>query len=75
MMKITDIVLTNKKKFIEHLKENDMTYWQHFNFAVHYGLICLFASIFLVVHAALPCFFQTIGSDLVKKLAKKFDRK
>jgi len=57
----------------KHLEENKMTYCEHFRFAIFYAILCFIAFIFLAIHALLPCFFQTTGSDLVKKLAKRFN--
>jgi hypothetical protein len=64
-----------KNKWINHLKENNMSYIEHFIFALFYGLLCLLAGFYLVVHAILPCFFQTAGSDLVGKLDKRFKKR
>ena len=61
-----------KNKWIEHLKENNMTYLQHLIFATGYGFTAMFAGLLLVIHAFLPCFFQNIGSELVSELSKKF---
>jgi hypothetical protein len=55
-------------KWIQHLKENDMTYLQHLIFAFFYGSCCLLAGLYLIIHSVLPCFFSTAGSDLVKRL-------
>ena len=61
-------------KGIDHLKQNNMNYWQHLLFACFYSYICLVACLLLIIHAILPCFFQTAGSDLVKKLAQRFNK-
>jgi hypothetical protein len=63
-----------RKKWINHLKENNMTYVEHMIFAMFYGLMCLLAGFYLIAHAILPCFFPTAGSDLVNKLSKRFGR-
>jgi hypothetical protein len=62
------------KKWIQHLKENNMTYIEHLTFALFYGLCCLLAGVYLIVHSILPCFFPTAGSDLVTKLSKRFKK-
>jgi hypothetical protein len=59
----------------EHLKENNMTYYQHFKFAVFHGLVCILAGFCLIIHAVLPCIFQTAGSDLVQSLAIVFKKR
>lgn len=72
---IKEIMLSKYyKAAILHLEENHMTYWQHLLFAMFYGLLCFVASIYLVIHAIAPCFFQTAGSDLVQQLAKRFNK-
>jgi len=60
------------QKWNHHLKENNMTYIEHMIFALYYGVLCLVAGLTLIIHSILPCFFQTAGSDLVKKLNKIF---
>lgn len=60
------------QKWIQHLKDNNMTYIQHLVFALFYGNLCLLAGFYLIVHSILPCFFPTAGSDLVTKLSKQF---
>lgn len=61
-------------KWREHLKENNMTYFEHLIFAFFYGASCLLAGFYLIIHAFLPCFFPTAGSDLVTKLSKIFNK-
>ncbi len=61
-----------KKKWINHLQQNNMTYFEHMIFAMTYGVIAIFAGCLLIVHSILPCFFQYSGSSLVKKLNKGF---
>lgn len=63
-----------KQKWTDHLQENNMTYTQHFIFALFYGLCCLVAGFYLIVHSVFPCFFQTAGSDLVTKLSQRFKK-
>jgi hypothetical protein len=62
------------KQSVQHLKKNNMTYIQHLFFAMFYGTLCLVAGFYLIVHSILPCFFPTAGSNLVKKLNKRFNR-
>jgi hypothetical protein len=62
------------QKWKDHLKENNMTYIEHLGFALFYGICCLLAGLLLIIHSILPCFFPTAGSDLVKKLSKRFSR-
>jgi len=62
-------------KIRQHLKENNMSYYQHFKFAIFHGLVCILAGLCLVIHAVLPCIFQTAGSDLVQSLAVVFNKR
>ncbi len=64
-----------KKKWNDHLKDNNMTYWQHLNFAWAHGVVCLVAGLCLMAHAIFPCWFQTTGSDLVGFLANVFKKR
>lgn len=57
---------------MDHLKQNNMTYWQHFLFAFGHGIGCLRAGLCLICHAIVPAIFPTTGSSLVQKLDKSF---
>jgi hypothetical protein len=59
-------------KWVGHLAENEMTYSQHFNFAILHGLECIKAGMYLIIHGLFPCFYRHAGSDLVHKLDKVF---
>ena len=43
------------EKWKKHLEDNNMTYWQHWKFA-------MFCSVALFIHAWLPCFLQDYAS-------------
>lgn len=60
------------KSSLKHLKQNHMTYWQHFLFAFCHGIGCLRAGLCLICHAIIPGIFPTTGSMLVQKLNKSF---
>ena len=60
------------KKGKEHLVENNMTYCEHWRFAVGYGYQCVKAGVYLCIHGFLPCFYRHVGSKLVHKLEKVF---
>jgi hypothetical protein len=64
-----------RKRWNEHLQQKNMTYLEHLIFALFYGLCCLLAGLYLIVHSILPCFFPTAGSDLVTKLSKRFKKR
>lgn len=63
------------KKIKQHLKENDTTYLQHLKFAASYGFTCIIAGFLLLIHAVVPCFFQTSGRDLLRTLDVVFDKR
>lgn len=64
--------MTLYQKALEHLRENRMTYRQHFHFAGGHGLRCLKAAGYLLVHAVAPCFFGRAGSQLVERMERDF---
>ena len=60
------------KKSKEHLRENDMTYWEHFRFASGYGFKCIIAGCLLIFHSIIPAYFSLIGSKITNELNKVF---
>jgi hypothetical protein len=62
------------KRWRYHLKDNNMTYREHWKFAVSHGILCVKAGLLLIIHGFLPCFFEKAGSLLVKVLHRSFDR-
>lgn len=62
------------KRWSHHLKKNNMTYREHWRFAVSHGFLCLEAGLLLIIHGFLPCFFEKAGTLLVRKLKKSFDK-
>lgn len=61
-----------KNKWKQHLSENNMSYWSHFVFAFGYGVKCIRAGFYLVIHSIFPCFYAHAGSKLVRKMEKDF---
>ena len=61
-----------KFKWTEHLRNNGMDYGSHFIFASRYGLRCLKAGVYLLIHSVLPCFYRRAGSMLVAEMSKDF---
>jgi hypothetical protein len=59
-------------KWKSHLDNNNMTYWQHWKFAVGHGLGCLKAGVYLCIHGMFPCWYRKAGTKLVHKLEKDF---
>mgnify|MGYP003123953887 FL=1 len=64
--------MTLKERCLEHLDKNNMTYWEHWKFAVGHGLICIRAGVYLCIHGFLPCFRRKAGTRLVQRLEKVF---
>ena len=60
------------KKSVEHLKENNMGYWEHLKFASGHGIRCIKAGVLLILHSIIPAFFPKTGSVLVNELNKSF---
>lgn len=60
------------QKWIKHLKDNNMTYWQHLLFAGGHGVRCLKAGVLLIIHSIIPALFPKTGSHLVNRLNKSF---
>lgn len=60
------------KKWVEHLNENNMTYCEHWKFAVSHGISCILAGFYLIIHGTLPCFYRHAGSELIHQLEKDF---
>ena len=72
---ITSMVTSMKtilKKSNEHLKENKMTYLEHFFFAYSHGVTCIIAGLCLIIHSIVPGVLASTGSQLVTKLNKNF---
>lgn len=61
-----------QQRWNKHLQENNMTYCEHFIFAVGHGLCCIKAGVYLCIHGFLPCFRRRAGSRLVHRLNKDF---
>ena len=61
-----------KRRWSEHLSKNNMTYCNHFVFAVVHGLCCIKAGVYLCIHGFLPCFRRRAGTKLVQRLEKVF---
>jgi len=59
-------------KSLEHLKENEMGYWQHFKFAAGHGIRCIRAGVLLIIHSIIPAFFPYAGTKLINRLNKYF---
>ena len=60
------------KKSKQHLRENDMTYWEHFRLDSGYGIGCIYYGMLLILHSLIPAYFSTAGATLANELNKVF---
>tara|TARA_B100000497_G_C7571239_1_gene344167 strand:+ start:565 stop:864 length:300 start_codon:yes stop_codon:yes gene_type:complete len=60
------------RKSIEHLKENQMNYWEHMKFAAGHGIECVKNGLLLIIHSIIPAWFSKAGASLTNKLNKVF---
>ena len=56
----------------KHLRENGMSYAEHFVFAASHGVSAIVMGIALIVHAVVPPLFPRAGSALKARLSKDF---
>jgi len=56
----------------DHLKQNNMGYFQHLKFAASHGIRCIKAGLLLIIHSVIPALFPKTGSILVNQLNKDF---
>lgn len=54
--------------FLQHPRNVDESYFEHFRFALGFGGILLLAGLAATVHALLPFLFETTASRIVKRL-------
>ena len=52
----------------EHLKDVNMTYWQHFRFVLSCLPYLFFATVFIIIHAIVPGLFTNTASAIVSEL-------
>ena len=58
----------------EHLKEVEMSYWQHFCFAMSLVPYLLFAIAFAIIHAIVPGLFPSTTSAIIRELNFKLEQ-
>ena len=58
----------------EHLKEVQMSYWQHFCFAMSLVPYLLFAIAFAIIHAIVPGLFPSTTSAIIRELNFKLEQ-
>lgn len=59
------------KKFTEHPRLINETYWQHFYYAVVVGMKLSFISFVIIIHAVFPFLFEDFASSKIRKIHKK----
>lgn len=57
-----------KRLFVDHPKSVDENYWQHFSVAGRFGLTMIWGGLCALVHALVPGWCITTGSDTIKRL-------
>jgi len=57
-----------------HLKNINMTYYEHLTCALSYASKLMFASFALIIHAFLPNIFVNTASDIIKNLNQKMSK-
>ena len=56
---------------MQHLKDRNTGYFAHMFCAAKYAIQLYFASQVLLVHAIVPCLFETTASDIIKGILKE----
>ena len=52
----------------EHLNEVEMSYWEHFRFAISLIPYLSFAMAFAIIHAIVPGLFPSTTSAIIKEI-------
>ena len=52
----------------DHLKEENLSYFEHFLRAIKISLLLFFASILCLTHSILPFLFTSSASNICKKI-------
>ncbi|OGT35355.1 MAG: hypothetical protein A3F11_01790 [Gammaproteobacteria bacterium RIFCSPHIGHO2_12_FULL_37_14] len=61
-----------KNMFTEHLHSIGETYFQHFKFALKFGICMLIGGMACIIHAIFPFLFENLGSDYLLKMTTDF---
>ena len=59
--------------FLRHPREKNMTYYEHFKHAMKNSAKLLYGSICLCLHAFIPYYYKTKGSDIVKQVHEEIN--
>jgi Family of unknown function (DUF6356) len=60
-----------RKLFLDHPAEVDESYGEHFGVAASFGVTMIMGGLCALIHAFIPRFFKTKGSETVLKLHKR----
>lgn len=60
-----------RKLFLDHPKEVDETYAEHFGVAAGFGMTMILGGLAAIVHAFVPALCKTKGSETVMALHKR----
>lgn len=66
---------TYSQLFLEHPRDNGMTYCQHLNRALTLSGKMIYGSFALFVHGLIPYFFEYTGSNIIKSLNEEIHTK
>lgn len=66
---ITDLL---NNFFTRHPREQGLTYWQHLRRSLVFSMEMSKGALALLIHGLMPHFFQTTGTQTVKKLYEKY---
>lgn len=64
-----------KKLFLDHPRQVEETYFQHFIFALKFASLLALAAFAACVHAVIPAFFEKTASTIVADLFQKINRR
>jgi Family of unknown function (DUF6356) len=57
-----------RRLFVDHPKSVDEKYWEHFGVAGRFGVTMIWGGLCALVHAIVPGWCITTGSDTIKRL-------
>ena len=61
--------------FIKHPRTYGETYFEHFRYALKFGLTLILAGMACIIHSVFPWLFEYTGSNTVFNLTKKLSKK
>lgn len=56
-----------------HPRNVCMSYWQHFNLSMHFAVRFFIAGICALLHAMVPCMFETHTSDTIRWATRRIN--